>query len=103
MQEAVQSFPHNSICCNTSRSRLKHQILLSVQGSKLLQPGTGGENDLTLSCTPLPINMKEELRGVWLINRKLPSILINYGIIDLPLFWIEGCRIGTYSHDLVDW
>ena len=47
--------------------------------------------------------MKEELRRFWLINRKLLSILIYYGIINLLLFCIEGTRRWIYSHNLVNW
>jgi hypothetical protein len=46
--------------------------------------------------------MKEELRGFWLINRKLLGILVYYNIVDLLLLCIETLGRRTYSHTLID-
>ena len=79
----MESFTRDGICCNASRSGPKHQILLPVCGSKLLKPGTGGEDSFSLSCASLSINLKEELRRLWLIDCKLSSVLI-LECTDLP-------------------
>jgi hypothetical protein len=89
----MQSFSLDAICRNTSRSSLKDRILPSIHGGKLLEPSTNSKKSYSFSRTSLPINMKEELGRLWLIDRKLSSILIYYGIIELPLFWIKRRRI----------
>jgi len=102
MQKTVQGFSHDGICRDTSRSCLKYRILLSVCSGKLLELSTGGEESYSLSCTSWPIKMKEELRGFWLINHKLPGILVYYSIIDLPLLCIEALGRRIYSYTLID-
>jgi hypothetical protein len=86
----MQGFSHDGICRDTSRSSPKCWILLSVCSSKLLELSTGSEKSYSFSCTSWPIKMKEELRGFWLINRKLLGILVYYSIIDLPLLRIKA-------------
>jgi hypothetical protein len=99
----VESFSRDGICCDASRSGPKHQILLSVHGSKLLEPSTGGEDSFSLSCTSLSINLKEELRRLWLIDCKFSSVLIYHSIINLPLFRIEVPWRQICGYSLVNW
>jgi hypothetical protein len=85
----VENFSRDGICRDASRSGPKYWILLSIHGSELLEPSTDSEDSFSLSCTSLSINLKEELRRLWLIDCKLSSILIYHGIINRPLFRIE--------------
>ena len=82
--------------------RPKHRVLLSIHSSKLLEPSIGSEESYSLFYTSCPINLKKKLRRLWLINRKLLSVLIHYGIIELPLFCIEAPWRRSRIHNLVN-
>jgi hypothetical protein len=102
MQKTVQSFSWDGICRNTCRSRPKYRILLPIYGSKLLESVTSSKKSHSLSYTSSPIDLKEKLRGFWLIDHELSSILIYHNIIELPLFYVEALWRQSRGYNLDD-